>query len=261
MDKSRFIQLAPLYYALAVATCIKRKAWGRAISLNGIVAEFTDASEAVDGNGLCYLENEILLARAIKWLRENNLVEVIDDDFGSSIFAHSSNWDEKIGDLAADRELPFFKYQSISDSESWLRSALLGVNETFYELKIQTEDFDNPDQEWTPIPLDRTDPALQKAIAALDETVELVRSDNGYNANVPEERNFVVSSLTVGSSALKSETTSNVPFVQKYMLEPLALLMRRFKGAALGVVATAAKEAIIDFLREHGVTWLTDIFG
>jgi len=261
MDKGRFVELAPLYYALAVARCVKSKAWGRALSIEGILAEYTVPDETDPEAGYCYLSSEPVLAHALRWLRENDLIVCLDDEFGSSIYESSALWDKRFDEFVEDGTPPFYNYARASDGDAWLRTALVGVNREFHQLGIANEDFEDPDRQWRPLPLDRADPILQEAISRLDETLEHARSDNGYSANVPEERSYVVQSLSAASRALKEDATTSVPFIRRYVLEPLALLLRRFKGAALGVLAAAAKDAISSFLKERGVEWLTDIFG
>jgi hypothetical protein len=117
-------------------------------------------------------------------------------------------------------------------------------------------DFANPDAEWEPLPLERTDPALQRAVEAIDATLKQVREDNGYNATVPEERNYVVASLSTASQVLKSENTTSIPFVRQYILEPLSKVARRFGGAALGAVAAGARAAVIEYVKQHAPEWV-----
>jgi hypothetical protein len=59
---------------------------------------------------------------------------------------------------------------------------------------------------------------------------------------------------------LKEASTISVRYLRKYGFEPLGALMRRFKDAAIGIAATAAREALRDWLRRKGITFLDDLF-
>ena len=260
MDKRRFIEMAPLYYAQAIMAALRQSS-GRAMSLQGVVDKYTETDEDDPSEQFVALGLGLVMDRALAWLRQNDLVTFIDDDFGLPLLEQGSIWGTEKTKIFDDPDLPFYKYNKAADGDTWLRSALSNISTQYYRLGITAEDFKNPDAEWTPLPLDRVnDPALQKAIDALDATLKQVREDNGYAAAVPEERTYVLESLTTATKVLKSEATTSLPFVRRYVLEPLVLISRRFGKAALGVFSDAAKEAVKDFLKEHGAEWLAALF-
>ena len=262
MDKSRFVEIAPIYYALAIAITLKGNLWDKPMSEVEILARFTVPDGSGDPeSGYCYLSREILFQKAVRWLSEKALIETVEDEFGPPIYAVLNQWTEAYEELKKDRNLPFFKYSSLSDGASWLREALSTLDRTYAELNIQDSDFDNPNEEWLPLPLDRDDPRLQAAIRALDDTIEHVRADNGYNVNLPGERNYVLEGLTNVSRTLKEASFTSAPYIRKYALEPLALLMRRFKDAAISIIASAAKDTLIDYLKTHAPLWLGTFFS
>lgn len=261
MDKKRFIEMAPLYYAQAIMSAL-RQSNGMALSLQGIVNKYTIADEDDPSDPFVLLGQRLIMDRALSWLRQNDMVIFIDDDFGLPLLEAGSIWGTDKAKIFDDPNLPFYKYNRTADGDLWLQSALSNINTQYYQLGITAEDFENPDAEWAPLPLDRTtDVTLQKTIDALDATLKQVREDNGYAAAVPEERNYVVESLTTATKVLKNEATTSVPFIRRYVLEPLVLVGRRFGKAALGVLSDAAKEAVKDFLKEHGAEWLAALFG
>ncbi|MDE1987720.1 MAG: hypothetical protein KGJ28_14375 [Alphaproteobacteria bacterium] len=261
MNKSQFVERAPLYYALAVALTFMRRGQSKALSLGIVCADYTIPDEDDPEEGYCLLDKQAMLMRAIDWLVEREIVIRIEDDFGDTVYEQSYMGVQTFEAACQEPELPFGKYYRVEDGGAWLRSALVNINRKYIELGITPEDFVTPDAEWEPLPLDRQDPLLQRAVDKLDETVEQVRSDNGYNAIVPEERNFVVQSLTVASETLKKADSTSVPFIRQYVLEPLKLVIRRFGPAALGVIATAAKDAVIEWLKSHGIELLASLFG
>jgi hypothetical protein len=260
MDKKQFVERAPIYYALAIVAYFKDTAL-QVASLGAMEEFYSVPNDDDPSESYSYIGKYLVLDRAVEWLVQRDVVSEIADDFGPSIFTLTLQADAILTALEADKSLPFSKYGMLNRPQDWLRHALRSLNNTYDNLEITPADFKNPDQEWEPLPLDRTDPALQKAIGALDDTIEQVRADNGYNATVPEERNYVLDGLSAVSKRLKEATAVSVPYIQKYALEPLGMIMRRFKDAALGVAAAAARQAVIEFLKQHGIKLLQGIFG
>jgi hypothetical protein len=206
------------------------------------------------------LGNGFLFDKAIEWLVRHRMIECILDDFGPPIYRQLPSLEHEWENLALIDDNPFSKYDSVGQSRSWLVSALDKLNETYTELGISASDFENPDAAWQPLPLDRKSIALQVAIDAIDKTVEQVRSDNGYNATLPEERNFVLDALSRASQILREASTTSTRYIKVFVFDPLLIVAQRFKGAALGITATAAKEAIIEWLKEVGVAVLKNLF-
>ena len=97
----------------------------------------------------------------------------------------------------------FQRYGTLGDKgkRSWLNDALDQVAKERERLEVQDSDFDEPDYEWRPIPLDRDEPELQTAIRAVDEIVESVRTDNGYAANLG---NYILDALCPASVAVNA---------------------------------------------------------
>jgi hypothetical protein len=177
------------------------------------------------------------------------VIEVIPDDFGPTIIKPKEGLAQWIGetDFAA-----FRKYSEIK-SWSWLRSTIKAVNDSADRLNIEDADFEPAvvDTQWEPIPLDRADQKLQETTRALDDAIESIEGDNGYAANVPAEREYVLSKLKRTSSDLKEKTILYWPEVKANALEPLGRVIKRFGPAAVGVAALAARTAIIEWIKTN----------
>jgi hypothetical protein len=72
----------------------------------------------------------------------------------------------------------------------------------------------------------------------------------------PEERDYVLDRLSTLSKKLKEASSTSFAFVKRNGFEPLSILLKRFGPAAIGLVATAAKEALREWLRQKGITFL-----
>jgi hypothetical protein len=256
MDKRHFVDKAPVYYALAIPVHFRSN--GGVAYRHEIEDDFTIR---IDENGYqALLTKQIVFEKAIEWLEELGAIEPLLDDFGPPIYRRTEEVHDIWNTLAQNRELPFYKYASVRDERNWLNSALSNLNEQYDFPEMSDDDFEDPDSEWQPLPLDRADEQLRIATESIDEVIRQVRSDNGYNATLPEESGYVLSTLRAASQSLKESTTTSLGYLRKYAFEPLAILIQRFRGAAIAVAATAAKDALIDFLKEHGVKLLDAIF-
>ncbi len=80
-----------------------------------------------------------------------------------------------------------------------------------------------------------------------------MRGANGYAETVPEERKFVLASLTVAADKLRSEDSVSFLFIRRFVIEPLSILVSRFGNAVIGALAKAAVESFKIWLKEHGV--------
>jgi len=258
MEKGKFIQVAPAYYALAI--CVAFRESGNLRTREEIEAHFQYRE---DDN----FEPETLLSKmpvfeaAISWLAERGMIDSLLDDFGPPIYRRTDRFDDGWHSLADQEGIPFHKYNAIVSPAGWLRDALFSLNHTFEHLGITPEDFKDPETEWQPLPLERSDAHLAAVIQTLDETITLVRSDNGYGVAHPEERAYVLSGLSNTLATLKDATSTSVVFLRVNALEPLARLARRFGNAAIGIAADATKEAIVEFLKQFGTAVVKHFIG
>ena len=107
--------------------------------------------------------------------------------------------------------------------------------------------------------MDRSDEELHNVTVKVDEAIAKIEADNGYAANVPGERDYVLQSLKSFSSTLKQSAQITVMQIKTFALDPLATVMKRFADNALGLFAGAAKDAIVTWLKSKFgtlITWL-----
>jgi hypothetical protein len=123
------------------------------------------------------------------------------------------------------------------------------------ETKNRTNDID----EWQPIPIERELEVVEQLTRKLNEAIESIRSDNGYTANQPEERQFVLDGLRAVSKRIKEDTQISVMYVREYALVPLGLVIDRFGKAATGMFAEAARKAIVEWLKQYGIDILKSL--
>lgn len=112
---------------------------------------------------------------------------------------------------------------------------------------------------WEPIPVERAGEELLEVEKTLTETVEAVRSDNGYSATFAEERKFVLEKLMGFAQRLKQDTQIAWMYVNEFAIKPLGLLIARFGNATVGLLAEATRKAIIDWLKSKGFAALADL--
>ena len=158
MDRSRFIEMAPYYYAGGILSAfrqfpsfdhatkiaIKRLWWDKE-------TQESDPDEIYN-----FLENDVLFDAGIAFLADRDILTIIADDFGPDLYSKGVNFDDGCIALTADRSLPFYKC-NLDTGEQWLREALRSVNTKYRDLRIGPNDFAKPDIEWEPLPIDRND--------------------------------------------------------------------------------------------------------
>jgi hypothetical protein len=253
MDKARFIEIAPIYYALAIAAYLRERP--NATSRIDISKAFTIDDEETQ-EIWCYLDSNKLFSLGTEWLKAEKVIEIITGDFGPPLIEPSIDFDKQTERLANQTPSPFNQFARHKFSMPWLHETLRDMKRTQNSLRVTDRDFDVLDTEWRPLRLDREEPELQQVIASLDEAIEVTRGDNGYAQNIPEERAYVLDSLSALSKRLKDAATISMPYIQRYGIEPLSILARRFAKSALELTISAAKEAIKTWLQNHGLSWL-----
>jgi hypothetical protein len=199
------------------------------------------------------------LDRGFRLLIEQGMLHEIGDSFGPPLYFPKEAFNDVWEKLREDQNLPFFMYSNAPYGAGWLKSALEQVNAAYEKLGIEPADFEDPNVEWEPIPLDRNDATLNTAIEKIDEVIEEVRTSNGYADTLPEERTFVLDKLSNLSARLKTEATISWMYVKEFGLMPLQQVIVRFGNAAVGVVASAAKDALAAWLRANtskAIEWL-----
>jgi hypothetical protein len=147
-------------------------------------------------------------------------------------------------------DTPAFKYNLDPKGEVWLVTAMRSVNKALKEQDIKSDEFTKPDAEWEPLPVERTNSKLQKATEELEKTIAAAEADNGYAANLPEEKAFVVENLKNAVEKLKTGDSISYAYLKRKAIDTLDILIRRFGPASLGLVAQAARSALFDWIKE-----------
>lgn len=256
VDRNRFLEIAPRYYAVAIADFFSTH--GNGASQKTIMKDYFGDDDSNDPDSRYnYIEKNVLFDRAVDVLLQLKMIEVTTDDFGPPIFETSTTFSTTWHELKKDKTTPFYKH---SIDESWLRSALLEINREYDRLGIKENDFEKPELEWEPLPLDRNTSELQEVTKKLDEVIEHVRSDNGYGATLPEEKSYVLDSLTTTAQKLEKNDTISWGYLQKHAFEPLKTVLRRFKDSATGAIATGLRTALEAWVKSQGIEALNHLW-
>jgi hypothetical protein len=257
VEKSYFLKVAPYYYALGIIHHLQNNS---SPTTESKIQQDYAIPDTRDNDEWAYFERELLFDQAVRFLVEHDIITVISDDFGPPILAESEGYYFRWQKLREDRRYPFYKYALASDGDTWVRQALQALDRQYIALNIQNSDFDDPPEvEWEPLPIDRDDPDLKIAVEKIDDTYEQVRADNGYAAHVPEERAYIMDSLGMVARKLKEASAISLPYLRRYAIDPLSMLIRRFGPSAIGLIATAAKEALKEWLKKRGLFLLDDL--
>lgn len=267
MDKSKFVKLAPIYYAIAIRAYFEGQHSENVASRATLKKAYAYDDESGSPESNTHLDNDVILDCAIRWMIDENLINAIEDDFGPSLYLETEEANGKWEDIEKQQNGPYFRYQLTPNSERrlWLTMALGKINSQYSRLDLSIDDFDEDDTEWEPLALNRSDERLVRAIEAIDETIEAVRKDNGYGATQPEERKYVLEGLNAFTKTLKEAETISFLYIKTYALEPLARLIKRFGPAAVGASAQLSKDTLYSWLKAAGIKgleylWRT-IFG
>jgi hypothetical protein len=184
------------------------------------------------------------------------MIEAIPDDFGPTLYRRTDRlaplWEEQ----KKVANSPAYKFGLDPNRMVWLTSALDAVNKACAEAKLVDADFKNPEAEWEPIPIDRASPKFERVVETIDKTIEAVEQDNGYNGTMPEEKAFVVDSLKAVAGKLKNQDVISYAYLKRTAIDTLDILIRRFGGASVGLIAQATRAAIFDWLKDIGAAIL-----
>lgn len=246
IDRSRLIALAPKYYTCALCVFFFR--------------ENNDAASYNTLKNISGVSHGPTFSESLNYLEKNGLITKILDDFGPPIYLRSDKFSEIWQEMREEQGTPYYKWDIDPQGNSWLSAALIEVNKALEEQNITEEDFSSPDLEWQPIPIDRPDQKLDSAIEAIDQAITEIKQDNGYSANVPGERDLVIDNLTSGISKLKNEDKVSFAYLRRMIIDPLTIVIHRFGTAALGLTATAARQALFDWLKDRSsdlIHWIS----
>jgi hypothetical protein len=210
-----------------------------------------------------------IVEQAISFLEEENIIQLVTDEFAPQIVIQHQNFTTNRDLLHRQPDSVFSKYSLAGDGRvAWLNKALSNIDTqlilsgNFSEAHGITES-ETPAIEtaWEPIPLDRNDPSQTEAIEALDHIIEELRADNGYATTYPEEKAFVQDKLLAVTKRIKVDSQISWMYLQEFAFKPLAILVQRFGKAAIGMTASAAREALSSWLKSKGIDFLNNILN
>ncbi|MGJ0394918.1 MAG: hypothetical protein ACR65U_01635 [Methylocystis sp.] len=248
---------AAQYYAVAIAHSALSRHNDNAFLEDGISSIVNADFPAEFGDILTHRD---IFDSALEILIDKYIFIKVIDDFAPTIFLKHDNALHNYSDWASTEEDGVArKFNALgSQKNTWLRSALIRINDTFSPELLVSSD------EWQPIPIDRSTTEYQETEKRLDEALAAIRSDNGFADTFPDERNQVVSALETGLKIFRENSTVHVTYFKAFIIDPLAAAIRRLKDNAAGVAATVAKAATIkwlaDSIGENLPDWLRELF-
>ncbi len=252
MDKAEFLSTSPEYAALAIAGSFETR---RKLPSSSISAAYGRDLGAHHWN----LYNGLLEA-GLRRLITAGALDVIAGPFEPNLYERSDAFDAVWSSYVEDPRSPFHRYNRIvnpQQAEPWLRAALQAISGEAGRLKISEDDWSDvaPDQ-WEPLPLDRDQPLLRSAMDAVDTAINDIRSDNGYAATAPDEREYVLEGLTPFQQRLRTASSIAMPFIQT-AIDRLAIVVRRLGESAVGESAKAARAAIFEWVKDQAAHLLS----
>jgi hypothetical protein len=201
------------------------------------------------------VDNDKLLDAALKQLAGEGLIELEEADFGDAIILQAGDLHSTLEQLAEPKGAYRTFFRAGQHRERWLFTALDKVKSEAIRLDIQDSDFDNPEADWSPIPIDRDQPETKAVIAAVEDAAEKLRSDNGYAATKPAERQYVMDGLSMFLKRMKESGTVSIPYIRQYAIDPLTKAFKSLGRSATGLVVEVARAEIKAWLLKQGIPW------
>ena len=99
----------------------------------------------------------------------------------------------------------------------------------------------------SPCLFDRTDPNFEQAMEVSEKAIEAIEGDNGFAANLPDERNAIVK-IARGTLEAVRDGTPSIAQIKSGLLLPFRYIAHKFPEAAIGVAAKLAFEALKKWL-------------
>jgi hypothetical protein len=255
MDKAQFIAIAPIYYAIAIVHYF-RETDAREARSTEIERRFNEFEHPDETPSLPFRP---FFEKAVAFLLDRGIIEAYNDLVAPQVLFLNGGFTSKLNNLTSDTRSPFRAYGRLVDPLPWLFEALDRTESIRQELGVEAADLEDSD-EWAPLELDRSEPELTAVIEAVDDTIEAVRGDNGYAQAMPQERSFVLDSLSAFLKTIKEAPATSMPYVKRFAIEPLSRLAKTFARTAWELTISAAKEAIKGWLKKHGQDWIEYFF-
>src|SRR6266702_7579457 len=258
MDKADFIRIAPEYYYAAVAIALQNT--DNYFTIDTLKAFYTVKE---DEGEIEYLGYDVLINGALAKMIAQGGVSETSDPFGPSLYQKTAMFNGAILEpLKTDASGPYYKNDSANKYGRWIRSALSKINVQYFHFGLSAKDFEREQlEEWAPIPVEPFNPALQKAVTALDDAIQQVEQNNGYAQQHPEERRYVLDGLKSLSHTLKTASSVSVQYVKRNGLEMLKKVRDRFTGSVIDDSAKAASAALLHWIKETAIELFNSLLG
>jgi hypothetical protein len=217
-----------------------------------------------------FLLNDVsIIEQAISFLEEENIVSLVTDEFAPQIVIQHHNFSTNSDLLFRRPDSVFHKYDLAGEGRrAWLSKALSNIDLKLIEAQDASETSEITQSKilagedlWEPIPLDRTDQLQKGAVEAVDRIIEELRGDNGYATTNPEEKAFVQDKLSAVAKRLKEDSQISWMYLLEFAFKPLGIVIKRFGGAAVGVAALVAKDALTSWLKSKGISFLDGVLS
>jgi hypothetical protein len=175
-----------------------------------------------------------LIAKAIKNLEENGLTEENNIAYEIEISAQGILHVERMIEDYPSSDIALY----LSDSLPVDNDDQNGIGQDETEIN----------DEWGPLPIDRSSEMYTEAVEASEEAEKIIREDNGFASSLPEVRNHVVWSLGAGVNALKEGLISKEQ-VDSLLITPLKWITTKFAEGLMKIAANKALVAILAWLK------------
>lgn len=238
MEKLDFIKKAPPYISFAIA---KAAQWS--------IGKMLTRREIESAVGVDFFRDG-LWAAGIDLLKKEGLIEIVKHDFGPEIYVPVEGVESWITEVAPSR----WSWVSIAEQKgaNWLHTALGDISDQYEMLGIKSSDFATVEEaEWEPMAINRDDPKFKAVAELVDEAIEQIEGDNGYPVHAPEEREYVVSSLKNFRKLISENASLYAQQIKVFAIDPLTQAVKRFGEAGAGLAASAAKQAVFEYLKSH----------
>jgi len=244
MDKQEFVRVAPDYYVCALVLELLREA---SMSVDDILVKYTDDEP---DQRYYYLPNMAIMREALRRLETSGHVEVLYDPFGPIQLVRTASFGSWAEQQLRARNTILYRAGASENRIDWLKRALVRLNDEDGTHEVKDEDYRREALEWEPLPLERNSEPLREAIEAVDNTLHEVETSNGYAAEHPEEREYVVDNLKLVLNRLKTALTISYGYLRTHGINVLRKLADKFSGAAMGEAAKEALKALGRWLHE-----------
>jgi hypothetical protein len=183
-----------------------------------------------------FFHSQKYLSGALKVLAGCGVVYHLPDKFAGDYYIPNESievFDRELERLSA----PYKTYNKLGKSAGiWLSKALVAIEKQAQPTLLEQKgDAVEVGEDWSPLPLDATQPEIAEAIGGIEEALGRIHADNGLAANFPAERDSLIEHAQATLSAAKAGTVGKAQ-VRQNVVSAGKWLMDKFGGSALGAL-------------------------